>query len=143
MCPGVCPQFREIKVKECLFSILLFYCLSVDDLPKVVNVSFDRNMFSYQICQTVQGNNAATITTNSDNLPLVIEGIVSQNTSDVTDLPVVVAQNTINLPVMVAQNASDIPVVVAQRTSDVPVVVPQNASNLRVVVEQHNDKVPK
>ncbi len=46
--------------------------LSVDDLPKVVNVSFDRNMFSYQICQTVQGNKAATTTRNSDNLPLVI-----------------------------------------------------------------------
>ena len=36
--------------------------LSVDDLPKVVNVSFDRNMFSYQICQTVQRNKGATMT---------------------------------------------------------------------------------
>ncbi len=115
--------------------------LSVDDLPKVVNVSFDRNMFSYQICQTVQGNKAATITRNSDNLPLVIEGIVSQNTSDVTDLPVVVAQNASDLPVVVAQRTSDVPVV-AQRTSDVPVLVPENASNLSVVVAQHNDKVP-
>jgi hypothetical protein len=105
--------------------------LSVDDLPKVVNVSFDRNMFSYQICQTVQGNKAATITRNSDDLPLVIEGIVSQNTSNVTDVPVVVAQNTSNLPVMVAQNASDLPVVVAQNTGDLP-----------MVVGQHNDKVP-
>ena len=35
--------------------------LSVDDLPNVVNVSFDRNMLSYQICQTVQRNKAATV----------------------------------------------------------------------------------
>ena len=28
--------------------------LSVDDLLKVVNVSYDRNIYSYQICQTVQ-----------------------------------------------------------------------------------------
>ena len=35
--------------------------LSVDDLPNVVNVSFDRNTLSYQICQTVQRNKAATV----------------------------------------------------------------------------------
>ena len=35
--------------------------LSVDDLPNVVNVSFDRNMLSYQICQTVQRNKAVTV----------------------------------------------------------------------------------
>ena len=35
--------------------------LSVDDLPNVVNVSFDRNMLSYQICLTVQRNKAATV----------------------------------------------------------------------------------
>ena len=28
--------------------------LSVDDLLKVANVSYDRNIYSYQICQTVQ-----------------------------------------------------------------------------------------
>jgi hypothetical protein len=116
--------------------------LSVDDLPKVVNVSFDRNMFSYQICQTVQGNKAATITRNSDDLPLVIEGIVSQNTSNVTDVPVVVAQNTSNLPVMVAQNASDLPVVVAQNTSNLAVMVAQNASDLPVVVAQNTSNLP-
>ena len=35
--------------------------LSVDDLPKVVNVSFDRNMLSYQSCHTVQRDKAATV----------------------------------------------------------------------------------
>ncbi len=110
--------------------------LSVDDLPKVVNVSFDRNMFSYQICQTVQGNKAATITRNSDNLPLVIEGIVSQNTSDVTDLPVIVARNASDLPMVVAQHTSDVPMVVPQNTSNLPVVVAQNASYLPMVVAQ-------
>ena len=35
--------------------------LSVDDLPNVVNVSFDRNIPSYQICQTVPRNKAATV----------------------------------------------------------------------------------
>ena len=64
--------------------------LSVDDLPKVVNVSFDINMFSYQICQTVQRNKAATLTRDSSNLAVV----VAQNNSDPS---VVVAQNTVVL----------------------------------------------
>ena len=35
--------------------------LSVHDLPNVVNVSSDRNIHSYQICQTVPRNKAATV----------------------------------------------------------------------------------
>ncbi len=84
--------------------------MSVNDLPKVVRVSCVRNMFSYQICQTMQATKISpTMVTNSN----------AQNTSD---LPVVVGQLTSDLPVVVAQNTSDLPVVVAQNTSDLPVV---------------------
>ena len=48
--------------------VVLHLCveyLSVDDLPKVVNISFDRNMLSYQICQTVRQRNKAAPVLNS------------------------------------------------------------------------------
>ena len=132
--------------------------LSVDDLPKVVNVSFDRNMFSYQICQTVQRNKGATMTQDSSDLPVEVAQtsidlpvLVAQNNSDLpmvvaqnnSDLPVVVAQNNSHLPVVVAQNNSDLPVVVAQNNSDLPVVVAQNNSDLPMVVAQTNSDLPK
>ncbi len=137
--------------------------MSVDDLPKVVRVSCVRNMFSYQICQTMQTTKISpTIVTNSNaqntsDLPVVVGQltsdlpvVVAQNTSDLpvvvaqntSDLPVVVTQNTIDVPVVVTQNTSDLPVVVAQNTSDLPVVVAQNTSDLPVVVAQNTSDLP-
>ena len=111
--------------------------LCVDDLPKVVNVSFDRNMFSYQIChsQTVQRNKAATVS--QDNTDLAVE--VAQNS---IDLPVVVAQNSSDLPMVVAQNSSDLPKLVTQNTSDPSMVVTLNTSEVPMMLTQLNDKVP-
>jgi hypothetical protein len=115
--------------------------LSVDDLPKVVCVSCSRNMFSYQICQTIQATKISpTIVTNSNaqntsNLLVVVEQLTS-------DLPVVVAQNTNDLPVVVAQNTSDLPVVIAQNTNDLPVVIAQNNSEIPMVVTQNTSDQP-
>ena len=131
--------------------------MSIDDLPNVVNVRFNGNVFSYQICQTVSGSKAATMTRNSCDLAVVaaqnssdLPVVVGQNSSDLpvvvaqnsSDLPVVVAQNSSDLPVVVAQNSSDLPVVVAQNSSDLPMVVAQNSSDLPVVVAQNSNGLP-
>lgn len=126
--------------------------LSVDDLPKVVRVSCGRNMFSYQICQTVQATQTSpkivtnTDTENNSNLPVAVArnssdlpSVVAENTSD---LPVIVTQNTNDLPMVVVQNTNDLPVVVAQNTNDLPIVVVQNTNDLPFVVAQNTNDQP-
>ena len=117
--------------------------MSIDDLPNVVNVRFNQ---IYQICQTVTGSKAATMTRNSCDLPVVaaqnssdLPVVVAQNSSD---LPVVVARNSCDLPVMVAQNSNDLPTVVAQNSNGPPVVVGQNNGNLPMVVAQNTSNLP-
>jgi hypothetical protein len=100
--------------------------LSIDNLATVVNVSYAKSMFSYEICRpvlsTVQAKPASAVATSS-NLSVVEQSTKVQKpveTQTIIDLPIVVepieAQTNIDLPIVVepteAQTIVDLPIVV-------------------------------